>query len=401
MNTLSDIPDLRQLLLGLAAIGLTLSQAFPQSATAQTAPASSPSVADWQAYYEAVAFGISTTLTASHKKEIVGSPLKSVLTLKKANDPSYETWILEGTSAGCRMILQPIGGDSPFGRTSRVKLFDIQLCTLERAGKRARQIDTVRIDPHTSGGGFTVTASARGELVAFGSLIAVKTKETDRSDQTILQTEWPKLTSVHGLYSIQPSGVFLLKRIGSHSGSEQLQLVVVQASDVSRFGPGQVLATGSWIPESQRLNRADRHFGSHCSFPQTSKLVAPVVDEAGRIVRDLYQLTVNPPDWPQEPRRCMVGEYHPTSCRLIQCHKWEDHPDYAVTTPTYLTSDLVRAKRLFARMEQWTQDRHGIGVVQREERDRNSSLTRDYAGEASKRAVEDYLIDLWNRPAQR
>lgn len=363
-------------------------------------PAAGQSDFDPNTAYAPVAMGSVDTPTS--RKGPVFSRASAVMLLK-ARTSGYEPWILSGIAGDCHFVLRPVSGDTPFGTVStarRTRLKSDDRCDPANAGARVREIDMVRIEPMRHDRKLMVVASARGEVVSAGELFTPQFSKSASLAAKAQSRRVPQLTDIDGYYLVQPSGISQLRVTRREGDWQAISEVVRVQGEVMPHRAGTIMSSGSWVPGSQRLLRTVRMSDLSCSFPQIASLLVPVVDASGQIIPGLFRSTGQPPDLPAAKRQCMVGSYNKSTCALETCFKWDDHPDFANAPPLYVARDRAQADRLYAAMEKWTSKRHGVEAAGRAARRGSGAPSRDYASEASKRVVEDYLIDLWTRPAQ-
>ncbi len=382
-----------------AILSLTLSL-NAETATADTSAQkrNSPLLQWFGEHYSVTALGVMETPTARNQKSVFGGERQSAVLVGSRKSAGQPKWVIIGPE-GCAFGLSPTQGSTPFGTVNEAQLLRNSSCNPDDAGPRLREVDRAAISALTDQRRIQVLLSSKGELVAYGLLFTPEyAGNPDRKDKDRKVKSPASLSSVNGLYVVMSSGIAQIKVKRRSETSEQWDMFMIKGSDAARGMDGKRFAYGSWVPSSQRLIATEYPRGG-CPFPTFTHPVVPVVGGDGRLVPGLFQETKNPPDLPANERSCMVGKYTNPGCKLVKCFKWSDHPDFANSPPTYLTASRSQAERLYAGMAKWTHERHGKGLASKHSKPRSGGEHRDYAAEASKRAVEDYLIDLWNTPA--
>ncbi|WP_417517738.1 hypothetical protein [Marinobacter sp.] len=205
-----------------------------------------------------------------------------------------------------------------------------------------------------------------------------------------------KLGNPHGWYEIGNWGiaqVIVTKEI-PHTGYDFISVVHTTA-DPRIVRPNQKLNKGTWRTFvdnwvwNEYLLRVSQACGKQTYGPLRQSYLEPVLNKSGIQRKGLYRFKSS-----NNERFCRVGSYNARTCKFISCDKWSDHPDYRDQSPSFLVRDLNQAKKIFASMEHWTYDKHGVGSVSK-----GSSRQRGNSGynasEDARQSSYDAAVDLW------
>ena len=205
-----------------------------------------------------------------------------------------------------------------------------------------------------------------------------------------------KLVNPHGWYEVSNSGIdqVIVTKKRPHLGYDFVSVVHTAADPrVARRNQKATKGTwqsslGSWVWNGYAA-AVSKACGRETYGPTRADYLEPVFNKSGIQRKGIYRFKSS-----SKERYCRVGNFSARTCKLVSCAKWSDHPDYRNQSPTFLVRDLNQARKIFARMEHWTYDKHGAGSVSKGS-SRQSGNSGYSASEDARQSSYDAAVDLW------
>lgn len=205
-----------------------------------------------------------------------------------------------------------------------------------------------------------------------------------------------KLGNPHGWYEVSNMGIIqvVVTKKHAYSGYDFVSFVHTSADPMfarrnQKVNKGTWQSSlGNWVWNDYFAD-VSKACGRETYGPTRANYLEPVLKESGIQRKGIYRFKA-----PGEKRFCKIGNFNASTCALVSCAKWSDHPDYRNQSPAFLVRDLNQARKLFASMEHWTYDKHGAGSVPKGS-SRQGGNSGYSASEDARQSAYDAAVDLW------